>query len=95
MDITLELDNRYHERQKENGGNQEKKPFVTGSKFFKPPKDSSSKKPKHKKNKKGNNFQSSKDNPHGDLFNQDRKLTGSEKERRIKEGLFTYCSEST
>ncbi|MBW0505129.1 hypothetical protein O181_044844 [Austropuccinia psidii MF-1] len=29
MDITLELDTRYHERQKEKGSNQEKKPPVT------------------------------------------------------------------
>ncbi|MBW0569739.1 hypothetical protein O181_109454 [Austropuccinia psidii MF-1] len=32
MDITLELDTRYHERQKEKGSHQEKKPPVTGSK---------------------------------------------------------------
>ncbi|MBW0567624.1 hypothetical protein O181_107339 [Austropuccinia psidii MF-1] len=32
MDITLELDTRYHERQKEKGSYQEKKPPVTGSK---------------------------------------------------------------
>ncbi|MBW0559559.1 hypothetical protein O181_099274 [Austropuccinia psidii MF-1] len=31
MDVTLELDTRYHERQKEKGGNQEKKPPATGS----------------------------------------------------------------
>ncbi|MBW0527562.1 hypothetical protein O181_067277 [Austropuccinia psidii MF-1] len=31
MDITLELDTRYHERQKEKGSHQEKKPPVTGS----------------------------------------------------------------
>ncbi|MBW0460343.1 hypothetical protein O181_000058 [Austropuccinia psidii MF-1] len=28
MDVTLELDTRYHERKKEKGGNQEKKPPV-------------------------------------------------------------------
>ncbi|MBW0489332.1 hypothetical protein O181_029047 [Austropuccinia psidii MF-1] len=31
MDITLESDSRYHERQKEKGSHQEKKPPVTGS----------------------------------------------------------------
>ncbi|MBW0533944.1 hypothetical protein O181_073659 [Austropuccinia psidii MF-1] len=31
MDITLELDTRYHEKQKEKGNNQENKPSVTGS----------------------------------------------------------------
>ncbi|MBW0496555.1 hypothetical protein O181_036270 [Austropuccinia psidii MF-1] len=31
VEITLELDTRYHERQKEKGRNQEKKPPVTGS----------------------------------------------------------------
>ncbi|MBW0493936.1 hypothetical protein O181_033651 [Austropuccinia psidii MF-1] len=91
MDITLELDNRYHERQKEKGINQEKKPPVTGSNFSKPPQDSSSKKLHHKKNKKGNKFQVSKNKPHSALLNKDNKLIGSEKERRIKEGLCTYC----
>ncbi|MBW0478254.1 hypothetical protein O181_017969 [Austropuccinia psidii MF-1] len=31
MDVTLELDTRYHERQKENGSHQEKKPSISGS----------------------------------------------------------------
>ncbi|MBW0572601.1 hypothetical protein O181_112316 [Austropuccinia psidii MF-1] len=30
MDVTLESDTTYHERQKQNGGNQEKKPPATG-----------------------------------------------------------------
>ncbi|MBW0573308.1 hypothetical protein O181_113023 [Austropuccinia psidii MF-1] len=91
MDITLELDPRYHERQKEKGIHQEKKPPVTGSNQSRPPKDLSSKRPHQKKNEKGKQFQSSKDKPHASLLNQDNKLIGSEKERRIKEGLFTYC----
>ncbi|MBW0520905.1 hypothetical protein O181_060620 [Austropuccinia psidii MF-1] len=41
MDITLELDTRYHERQKEKGSYQEKKPPVTGSNSSRPPQDSS------------------------------------------------------
>ncbi|MBW0528877.1 hypothetical protein O181_068592 [Austropuccinia psidii MF-1] len=85
MDITLELDTRYHERQKEKGIHQEKKPPVTGSKYSRPPEDSSSKRPQHKKNKKGK--------PHSALLNKDNKLIGSEKERRIKEGLCTYFGE--
>ncbi|MBW0574171.1 hypothetical protein O181_113886 [Austropuccinia psidii MF-1] len=87
MDITLELDTRYHERQKEKGSHQEKKPPISGSNSSKPPQSSSSKKPYHKKNKKGKNFQVSKDKPHAALLNKDNKLIGSEKERRIKEGL--------
>ncbi|MBW0491573.1 hypothetical protein O181_031288 [Austropuccinia psidii MF-1] len=91
MDITLELDTRYHERQKEKGSPQEKKPPVTGSNPSRPPQDSSSKRPHHKKNKKGKQFQASKDKPHSALLNKEDKLIGFEKERRIKEGLFTYC----
>ncbi|MBW0519822.1 hypothetical protein O181_059537 [Austropuccinia psidii MF-1] len=37
MDINFELDTRYHERQKEKGNNQEKKPPVTGSDSSRPP----------------------------------------------------------
>ncbi|MBW0501607.1 hypothetical protein O181_041322 [Austropuccinia psidii MF-1] len=40
MDITLELDTRYHERQKEKGSHQQKKPPVTGSNSSRPPQDS-------------------------------------------------------
>ncbi|MBW0588325.1 hypothetical protein O181_128040 [Austropuccinia psidii MF-1] len=39
VEITLDLDTRYHERQKENDGNQEKKPPVAGYNSFRPPKD--------------------------------------------------------
>ncbi|MBW0468425.1 hypothetical protein O181_008140 [Austropuccinia psidii MF-1] len=91
MNIPLELDTRYHERQKEKGGNQEKKPPVTGSNFSRHPKDLPSKMPHQKKNKKAKKFQVLKDKPHAALLNKDNKLIGSEKERRIKEGLCTYC----
>ncbi|MBW0460771.1 hypothetical protein O181_000486 [Austropuccinia psidii MF-1] len=37
MDIALELDTRYHERQKERGGSQGKKPLVTGCNPSRPP----------------------------------------------------------
>ncbi|MBW0530409.1 hypothetical protein O181_070124 [Austropuccinia psidii MF-1] len=80
----------YHERQKEKGSHQEKKPLVTGSNSSRPPQDPSSKRTHHKKNRKGKQFQASKDNPHADLLNKDNKLIGSKKERKIKEGLCTY-----
>ncbi|MBW0549517.1 hypothetical protein O181_089232 [Austropuccinia psidii MF-1] len=63
MDITVELDTRYHERQEEKGSHQEKMPPLTGSNPSRPPQDSSSKGPHHKKNKKGKKFQASKDKP--------------------------------
>ncbi|MBW0510687.1 hypothetical protein O181_050402 [Austropuccinia psidii MF-1] len=91
MVTTLELDTRYHARQEEKGSHQENKPPLTGSDPSRPPQDSSSKRPHHKKNKKGKKFQASKDKPHFVLLNKDNKLIGSEKERRIKEGLCTYC----
>ncbi|MBW0472810.1 hypothetical protein O181_012525 [Austropuccinia psidii MF-1] len=72
MDITLELDTRYHERQKE------KKPEASKS---------NSSSSSHKKKKK---FQK-RDKPHSSLLNKEFKLMNSEKERRIKEGLCTYC----
>ncbi|MBW0545404.1 hypothetical protein O181_085119 [Austropuccinia psidii MF-1] len=84
MDVTLELDTRYHERQKEKGGNQEKKPPVNGSNPSRPPQNSSSKRPHQKKNKKGKTFQTSKDKPHAALLNKDNNFIGSEKERRIQ-----------
>ncbi|MBW0506198.1 hypothetical protein O181_045913 [Austropuccinia psidii MF-1] len=65
MEITLELDTSYHERQKEKGGNQEKKPPVTGSYFSRPPQDLSSKSPHHKKNKKGKQSQAPKEKASG------------------------------
>ncbi|MBW0562653.1 hypothetical protein O181_102368 [Austropuccinia psidii MF-1] len=91
MDITLELHTRYHERQKEKGSHQEKKPPVIRSNYSRPPQDSTLKRPHHKKNKNGKQFQVSKDKTHSALTNKDNKLIGSEKEKRIKEGLFTYC----
>ncbi|MBW0497778.1 hypothetical protein O181_037493 [Austropuccinia psidii MF-1] len=91
MDITLESDSRFHERQKEKGSHQEKKPPVSGSNSSRPPQDSSSRRPHHRKNKKGKQFQASKDKPHSALLNKDNKVIGSEKERRLKEGLCTFC----
>ncbi|MBW0501862.1 hypothetical protein O181_041577 [Austropuccinia psidii MF-1] len=91
MDITLELDTRYHERQKKKGSHQEKKPPVTRYNSSMTSKESSSKRTHHMKKKKGKKFQVSKDKPHSALLNKDNKLMSSEKERRIKEGLCTYC----
>ncbi|MBW0571374.1 hypothetical protein O181_111089 [Austropuccinia psidii MF-1] len=68
-DITLELDTRYHERQKEKGCHPEKNHPVTGSNFSRPPPDSSSKRTHHKKNKKGNQFHISKEKPQSALLN--------------------------
>ncbi|MBW0516869.1 hypothetical protein O181_056584 [Austropuccinia psidii MF-1] len=79
MDITLEVDTRYHERQKEKGSHQEKKPPISGYNSSKPPQSASSKKPYPRKNKQGKNFQVFKDKPHASLLNKDNKLIGSEK----------------
>ncbi|MBW0482633.1 hypothetical protein O181_022348 [Austropuccinia psidii MF-1] len=84
MDITLELDTRYHERQREKNNHQEKKPEASKSNFSHPQNSSSS---SHKKKKK---FQK-RDKPHSPLLNKDFKLMNSENERTIKEGLCTYC----
>ncbi|MBW0555335.1 hypothetical protein O181_095050 [Austropuccinia psidii MF-1] len=79
MDIKLELDTRSHERHKEKGSHQEKKPPFTGSNSSRPPQDSTSKRAHHKKKKKGKQFEASKDKPHSALLNKDNKLIGSEK----------------
>ncbi|MBW0593751.1 hypothetical protein O181_133466, partial [Austropuccinia psidii MF-1] len=78
MDVTLELDIRYHERQKE------KTSEALKSNSSHPQNYSSS---SHKKKK---NFQK-REKPHSSLLNKYLKLMNSEKERRIKEGLCTYC----
>ncbi|MBW0592282.1 hypothetical protein O181_131997 [Austropuccinia psidii MF-1] len=85
MDVSLELDTRYHERQKEKNHHQEKKPEASKSKSSHHQNASSS---SHKKK----NFHSQKrDKPHSSLLNRHFKLKGAEKERRIKEGLCIYC----
>ncbi|MBW0591030.1 hypothetical protein O181_130745 [Austropuccinia psidii MF-1] len=83
MEVTLKLDNRYHERQKEKNHYQEKKPETPRSSTSHPQSSSSS---SHKKK----SFQK-RDKPHSSLLNKYFKLMNSEKERRIKEGLCTYC----
>ncbi|MBW0555589.1 hypothetical protein O181_095304 [Austropuccinia psidii MF-1] len=84
MDITLELDTRYHERQKEKIHHHEKNPEASKSISSQPKNSSSS------SHKKRNNSQK-RDKPHLSLLKKDFKLTNSEKERRSKEGLCTYC----
>ncbi|MBW0538371.1 hypothetical protein O181_078086 [Austropuccinia psidii MF-1] len=83
MYITLELDTRYHERQNIKSHHQEEKPKASKSNCSHPQSSSSS-------SQKKKNFQK-RDKPHSSLLNEDSKLINSEKERRIKEGLCTYC----
>ncbi|MBW0483125.1 hypothetical protein O181_022840 [Austropuccinia psidii MF-1] len=84
MDVTLELDTRYHERQKEKNNHQEKKTEASKSSSYHQNSSSSS-------NKKKNFRVQKRDKPHSSLLNKDHKLMGSEKERRSKEGLCSYC----
>ncbi|MBW0467726.1 hypothetical protein O181_007441 [Austropuccinia psidii MF-1] len=84
MEITLELDTRYHERQNEKSHHKEKKPEASNSNSSHPQKFSSS----SQKEKK--NFQK-RDKPHSSLLNEYFKLMNSVKERKIKEGLCTFC----
>ncbi|MBW0501902.1 hypothetical protein O181_041617 [Austropuccinia psidii MF-1] len=83
MDITLQLDTRYHERQKEIRNHQEKNPKASMSNSSHPQNSSSS------SQKKKKNFQR-RDKPHS-LLNKYFKLMNYEKQRRIKQGLCTYC----
>ncbi|MBW0577652.1 hypothetical protein O181_117367 [Austropuccinia psidii MF-1] len=83
MDITLELDTRYHEWQKDKSHHQEKKSEASKSSSSHP---RSSSRSSHKKK----NLQK-RDKPHFSLLNKDVKLMNSEKERRIKKDLCTYC----
>ncbi|MBW0554882.1 hypothetical protein O181_094597 [Austropuccinia psidii MF-1] len=86
MNITLELDTRYHERENEKSNHQEKKSEASKSNSSDPPNSSSSSQRKKK------NFQKL-DKPHSSLLNKYFKFMNSEKEGRIKEGLCTYCEE--
>ncbi|MBW0583386.1 hypothetical protein O181_123101 [Austropuccinia psidii MF-1] len=84
MDINLELDTTYHETENEKSNHQEKKPEASKSNSCHPQCSSSS------SQKKKKNFQK-RNKPHSSLLNKDFKLMNSEEERRIKEGLCTYC----
>ncbi|MBW0470457.1 hypothetical protein O181_010172 [Austropuccinia psidii MF-1] len=84
IDVTLELDTRYHQRQKEKSHHQENKPEASKSNSPQPQNSSSS------SQKKKKDFQK-RDKLHSSLLIKDLKLINSEKGRRIKEGLCTYC----
>ncbi|MBW0541164.1 hypothetical protein O181_080879 [Austropuccinia psidii MF-1] len=84
MDITLELDTRYHERQKEKSHHQEKKPEASESNYSHPQNSSSSSQNRKK------NFQK-REKSHYSLLKKDFKLMSSLKKRRIKEGFCAYC----
>ncbi|MBW0531028.1 hypothetical protein O181_070743 [Austropuccinia psidii MF-1] len=81
--ITLELDTRYHESQKEKIHHQEKNPEASNSSSSCPQYSSSSSAKKKKFQKR--------DKPHSSLLNKYFNLMNSEDKRRIKEGLCTYC----
>ncbi|MBW0514972.1 hypothetical protein O181_054687 [Austropuccinia psidii MF-1] len=70
MDVTLELDTRYHDRQKEKSHNQEKTPEASKSNSSHPQNSSSSSQRKRK------NFQK-RDKPHSSLMNKDLMLMSS------------------
>ncbi|MBW0493664.1 hypothetical protein O181_033379 [Austropuccinia psidii MF-1] len=72
MDITLELDTRYHERQNEKSNHQEKKPEASRSHSSHPQSSLSA------SQKKKKNFQK-RDKLHSSLLNKDFKLMNSEK----------------
>ncbi|MBW0500962.1 hypothetical protein O181_040677 [Austropuccinia psidii MF-1] len=81
MDVSLELDTRYHERKKEKNHHQEKKPELSKSNSSHHQNSSSS-----SNNKK--NFHSQKrDKPHSSLLNKEFKLKGSEKRKKNQGGL--------
>ncbi|MBW0466268.1 hypothetical protein O181_005983 [Austropuccinia psidii MF-1] len=83
MDITVELDTRYHERKNEKSHHQGKKPEASKSNYSHPKNSSSSSQQKSK------NFQK-REKPHSSLLNEVFKFMNSEKERRIKGHLGTY-----
>ncbi|MBW0519800.1 hypothetical protein O181_059515 [Austropuccinia psidii MF-1] len=83
MDITLELNTRYHERQKEKSHHQEKKQEASKLNDSHPQNSSSSNQNKKKNFKK-------RYKPHFSLLNKGFNLMGSKKEKRIKEGLCAY-----
>ncbi|MBW0517953.1 hypothetical protein O181_057668 [Austropuccinia psidii MF-1] len=84
MDITLEPDTSYHERQKKKGHSQEKNPEDSKSSSSHPQNSSIS-------NQKEEKEFSEEGQAHSSLLNEDFKLMGSEKDRRVKEGLCSYC----
>ncbi|MBW0467401.1 hypothetical protein O181_007116 [Austropuccinia psidii MF-1] len=84
MDITLELDTMYHEREKGRSHSREKNAEASKAISSHPQNSSSS------NQKKMKSFQK-RDKPRYSLLNKKFKLMGSEKERRVKEGFCAYC----
>ncbi|MBW0551959.1 hypothetical protein O181_091674 [Austropuccinia psidii MF-1] len=85
MDVTLELDTRYHERKREKNHFQENKTEASKSSSIHQNYSSS-------RQKKKENFNVQKrDKPHASLLNKYFNFMCSEKEKRLKEGLCTYC----
>ncbi|MBW0513872.1 hypothetical protein O181_053587 [Austropuccinia psidii MF-1] len=85
MHVSLELDPRYHERQKERKHHQEEKPESSKSNCSHHQNSSSS------SHKKQNFHAQMQDKPHCSFLNKAFKLKVSEKERRLKVGLCTQC----
>ncbi|MBW0481964.1 hypothetical protein O181_021679 [Austropuccinia psidii MF-1] len=85
MDVTLEPDTRYQERKKEKNHHEEKNTEASNSSF------SHNQNSWNSSHKKENFIVQKRDKPHYSILDQDHKMMGSEKERRIKEGLHTYC----
>ncbi|MBW0474896.1 hypothetical protein O181_014611 [Austropuccinia psidii MF-1] len=81
MEITLELDTRYHERQNEKRHHQEKKPEASKSNSFHPQNSSSS-------SQKKKNFHK-RDKPHSSLLNKYFKLINSQNGKK-NQGGFMY-----
>ncbi|MBW0524129.1 hypothetical protein O181_063844 [Austropuccinia psidii MF-1] len=84
MDLTPEVDIRYHERQKETNNFQEKNTEASKSSSSHPKNYTSS------IQKKKNSRVQKREKPHPSLLDRDHKLMGSEKERGFKEGLCAY-----
>ncbi|MBW0475651.1 hypothetical protein O181_015366 [Austropuccinia psidii MF-1] len=85
MDVTLDLDTRYHESQKEKNQFQEKKTEASTSSSSHTQNYSSS---THKKK----NFRvHERDKPHSSLLNNDHNFMCSKRGRRLKEVFCAYC----
>ncbi|MBW0581899.1 hypothetical protein O181_121614 [Austropuccinia psidii MF-1] len=87
MDITLELDTRYHESQKEKNNHQEKKHEASNSNSSHPQNSSSS---SHRKKK---NFQK-REKPHSSLLNEDFEFMNSEKKEESRRAYVPIVVES-
>ncbi|MBW0491722.1 hypothetical protein O181_031437 [Austropuccinia psidii MF-1] len=85
MDVTLELDTRYHEMQKETNCFQERKPEASNLRS------SHTQNSERSRNKKKNFRVHTRDKPNYPLRNNDHRLMGSEKEIILKVGMCPFC----